>query len=93
MRVLRADGTCPRPDEHAPYLIAHDPDWQPTMLPVDAHGTMRPGFVCVHELENGQGACGGNVFTLDQAVGQHHCLVIPSRNEPVGGPVTQVAAS
>lgn len=55
-------------------LVWHDPKWEPAQLPTDAAGNTRPGFVCVHELENGTGRCGGNVFHLDQAIGRHCCL-------------------
>lgn len=56
-------------------LVWHDPAWEPAQLPIDAAGNTQPGYVCVHELENGNGQCGGNVFHLDQAVGQHCCHV------------------
>jgi len=56
-------------------LVWHDPTWEPAELPIDAEGNTRPGIVCVHELENGNGQCGGNVFHLDQAVGRHCCHV------------------
>lgn len=55
-------------------VIWHDPEWESAELPADAVGSTRPGFVCVHELENGSGQCGGNVFQLDQAIGRHCCL-------------------
>jgi hypothetical protein len=53
--------------------VEHDPVWVPAELPINAAGDTRPGFVCVHELENGNGQCGGNVFELDQAIGRHAC--------------------
>lgn len=56
-------------------VIWHDPTWEPADLPIDDAGNTRPGFVCAHELENGNGPCGGNVFTLDQAIGRHCCVV------------------
>jgi hypothetical protein len=56
-------------------LVWHDPEWEPTELPIDLAGNTRPGFVCVHELENGNGPCGGNVFRLDQEFGRHVCHV------------------
>lgn len=55
--------------------IEHEPVWEPANLPINAAGNTRPGFVCTHELENGSGRCDGNVFTLDQAVGTHACIV------------------
>lgn len=56
-------------------LVSHQPRWEPALLPINAAGDTRPGFECVHELENGNGRCGGNVFSLDQAVGLHSCTV------------------
>lgn len=56
-------------------LISHIPIWQSAELPIDASGNTRPGFVCVHQLENGNGVCYGNVFDLDQAIGDHSCVV------------------
>lgn len=55
--------------------VTHRPVWVPADLPIDADGNTRPGFRCAHELENGRGQCGGNVFTLDQAIGDHACVV------------------
>jgi hypothetical protein len=54
-------------------LVKHTPVWAPADLRYNAAGDTRPGFVCVHELENGNGPCGGNVFSLDQAIGTHAC--------------------
>lgn len=56
-------------------LVHHTPVWVPAELEIDAAGGTRPGFVCTHELENGGGQCGGSVFELDQADGQHSCWV------------------
>lgn len=55
--------------------VEHDPVWEPADLPIDVEGNTRPGFVCVHELENGNGPCEGNVFSLNQAIGRHACIV------------------
>lgn len=55
--------------------VWHDPVWKPALLPVDAEGNTKPGYVCVHPLENGNGLCGGNVFELEQAIGRHCCMV------------------
>lgn len=57
-------------------VVHHAPAWTPATLPVDADGNTAPGFVCTHPLENGNGECGGNVFALDQAVGDHCCFTI-----------------
>ena len=56
-------------------FVHHAPVWVPAELRVDAEGNTKPGFICVHELENGRGPCGGNVFSTDQEVGDHACLV------------------
>ena len=55
--------------------VEHDCVWEPTELPIDAAGTTRPGFQCTHELENGQGQCGSNVFSLDDVIGRSACVV------------------
>lgn len=55
--------------------VAHEPVWQPAPLRVDAAGNTRPGFICVHPLENGRGPCNGNVFHLEDAIGKHICIV------------------
>jgi hypothetical protein len=58
-------------------LVEHSPDWQPSPLPVDADGSGRHGFVCVHPLENGAGLCGGNVFDLSTVrPGETHCCLV-----------------
>lgn len=56
-------------------LIRHTPRWQPADLPVDAAGNTRPGFVCAHPLENGNGPCEGDVFDISEAFGDHACIV------------------
>lgn len=56
-------------------LVDHEPTWEPALLPVDADGNTAPGFRCTHQLENGNGQCGGNVFNLDEAIGTHSCVV------------------
>jgi hypothetical protein len=55
--------------------VDHKPVWVPAPLPVDADGNTRPGFVCVHVLENGGGTCGGSVFDPADEVGSHTCVV------------------
>ena len=35
--------------------VDHAPVWVPADLRIDAAGNARPGFVCAHELENGNG--------------------------------------
>jgi hypothetical protein len=61
------------------YTVTHDPVWEPTDLPVNAAGDTKPGFHCIHPMENGNGPCGGNVFDLSQAIGQHACVVDTER--------------
>lgn len=56
-------------------VVEHDPVWEPTELPIDAEGNTRPGFVCVHPLENGNGLCEGNVFRIEDEVAPHSCVV------------------
>ena len=54
-------------------LVTHKQKWVPADLPINAAGDTRPGFICVHELENGNGPCGGNVFELTDA-GDDACV-------------------
>lgn len=54
--------------------VEHEPNWQPTTLQTGPD-TWAPGYHCVHQLENGNGPCGGNVYSLDQAIGTHCCFV------------------
>ena len=60
-------------------LVEHEPAWSPADLPINAAGETRPGFVCTHQLENGGGQCGGNVFHLEDAIGTHSCVVYRDR--------------
>lgn len=55
--------------------VTHTPRWEPADLPIDGDGNTRPGFICTHELENGNGQCGGNVFEIEDAIGDHMCIV------------------
>lgn len=54
-------------------LISHKPLWVPAMLRINAAGDTKPGFECAHLLENGNGQCGGNVFRIEDAIGDHTC--------------------
>lgn len=68
-------------------IVHHAPIWASAQLPIDAHGNTRDGLVCVHPLENGSGPCGGTVFSLDQAIGDHACVVDdPNWLYPTGRP-------
>lgn len=55
--------------------VEHTPRWEPADLPINAAGDTRPGFVCVHPLENGNGPCGGDIFDPAEEVGNHACIV------------------
>jgi hypothetical protein len=70
-------------------LVDHAPRWESAQLPVNASGDTRPGFVCTHELENGSGQCGGNVFDPDDAIGDHCCALT---SEQVEARLTEIAA-
>lgn len=62
--------------------VSHEPVWAPAQLPYNAAGDTRPGFECVHPLENGNGPCGGSVYDLADAIGWHACIVageLPAR--------------
>lgn len=61
-------------------LIEHVPQWRPALLPINEAGETRPGFYCIHLLENGNGQCGGNVFSVEEAVGTHTCIVPRERS-------------
>lgn len=56
-------------------LVEHVPVWVAAPLRVNLEGDTKPGFLCVHELENGSGLCGGNVFDLADADGSHSCVM------------------
>lgn len=56
-------------------VVTHRPVWAPAQLRINAAGDTRPGFECVHPLENGNGLCLSNVFEIEQAVGDHSCVV------------------
>lgn len=55
--------------------VFHAPKWEPADLAIDGDGNTRPGFICTHELENGNGQCGSNVFRIEDAIGDHMCIV------------------
>jgi hypothetical protein len=59
--------------------VSHTPRWEPGRLRINAAGDTAPGFVCTHELENGNGQCGGDVFSPDQGHGDHGCIVDEDR--------------
>jgi hypothetical protein len=64
-------------------MIKHAPKWEPADLPIDAEGNTKPGFACVHELENGNGPCSSDVFRIEDAFGDHSCWVEDSPVAPV----------
>ena len=53
--------------------IWHDPDWRPVKIVMHAGGSTEPAFVCVHELENGNGQCRELAFFTK--LQQHSCEV------------------
>lgn len=59
--------------------IYHDPEWVPTQLRYNLEGDTKPGFECVHEMENGNGQCGANIFELDDAISRHSCGVLTKK--------------
>jgi hypothetical protein len=61
--------------------VSHTPAWEPADLTINAAGGTAPGYVCTHMLENGNGRCGGNVFDLDEAIGDHGCIVDDGQGE------------
>lgn len=56
-------------------LVHHEPVWRPEPLQINAAGDTRPGFICTHELENGMGECGSNVFRIEDGMSPHSCWV------------------
>lgn len=56
-------------------IVTHTPVWVAAPLRVNRAGDTKPGFLCIHELENGNGWCGSNVFDLEDAAGDHACCV------------------
>jgi hypothetical protein len=60
--------------------VEHEPKWRPALLPTNAAGDTRPGFYCVHLLENGNGQCGATVFHVEDAIGSCGCFVRRERS-------------
>jgi hypothetical protein len=56
-------------------IVEHDPVWVPARIRINEAGDTVPGYECIHELENGNGQCGGNVIELTDAIGTHACVV------------------
>lgn len=59
--------------------VKHKPVWVPTQLRYNYEGDTKPGFECVHPLENGNGPCGSNVFELEESIEYHRCIVIKKK--------------
>jgi hypothetical protein len=53
--------------------VSHAPEWVAAPLKINAEGDTRPGYLCIHDLENGNGLCGSNWFEPDP--GEHTCVV------------------
>ncbi len=76
------------------HTVEHEPVWAPTQLRTNAEGDTKPGYVCTHELENGNGPCGGNVFRIEDVIGTHACVVEGSPARRIGrGRVTPIEAA
>lgn len=56
-------------------LIYHDPDWVAAPIRINAQGDTKPGFLCIHKLENGNGWCGRSTLNTDYEFGRHSCVV------------------
>lgn len=56
-------------------LVYHKPVWLAGPLRINEAGDTKPGFWCIHPLENGNGLCGGNVFRVEDEVADHACMV------------------
>lgn len=59
--------------------VTHQAQWVNAPLQYNAAGDTKPGFMCVHLLENGRGVCGANVYVLKQASGNCACIVYIAR--------------
>lgn len=70
--------------ERQPGLVYHTPKWEYAHLPIDGEGNTRLGYICIHELENGGGRCGANVFKLSDASDRHCCVVISDEERTYG---------
>ena len=64
------------------HVVNHIPRWAPADLRIDADGNTAPGFRCVYPLENDNGLCGANTFSLDDLpVDNHHACVVDDDEE------------
>ena len=54
-------------------FVSHKPQWVAAPLRIDREGNTKPGYLCIHDLENGNGLCAGTSF--DQATREHTCVV------------------
>jgi hypothetical protein len=57
--------------------VAHKPIWLAGPLRIDKAGNTKPGFWCIHPMENGNGLCGGNVFEIDPELDTVHYCGVP----------------
>lgn len=55
--------------------VSHTPVWVAAPLKIDREGNTRPGFLCIHELENGNGLCGSSTWS-DEDTMSHSCMVM-----------------
>lgn len=57
-------------------FVYHTPMWVAAPLRFDREGNTKPGFLCIHELENGSGLCGSTWF---ERVSDPHCCIVKLR--------------
>jgi hypothetical protein len=63
------------------YEIGHPPSWVPADLRINTAGDTRPGFICDHQLENGNGPCGGTTFDVDWWSRNWHWCCSPGKHQ------------
>lgn len=54
-------------------VVSHTPEWITAPLRVDREGHTKPGYLCIHDLENGNGLCSSTTFDLSDT--EHSCVV------------------
>ena len=54
-------------------LVEHAPEWIPAPYKINAAGDTKPGYLCIHYLENGNGLCGSTWF--EESTDTHACSI------------------
>lgn len=54
-------------------FVEHQPEWIPAPYKINRAGDTKPGFLCIHELENGKGLCAST--WMEESTTPHVCLV------------------